>query len=92
MAQTVAVDMIASAMKCPKCNNEMLAGKVYIGGGAHSLLFGGGISFGNLTIKADGWRDHIVQETSEVLPGYYCDRCGAVVVETTRIGLSTLES
>jgi hypothetical protein len=79
-------------MKCPKCTSEMRAGKAHIGGGATTMLLGGGISFGNLTFKAEGWGDHVVQETSDVLPAHYCDRCGAVTVETRRIGLSTLES
>ena len=69
----------------------MIAGKVHIGGGATTFLFSGGISFGNLTFKAEGWRDHIVQETSDVLPAHYCDKCGAVTIETTRVGLSTLK-
>ena len=70
----------------------MLAGKTHIGGGATTLFLGGGISFGNLTFKAEGWREHVVQETSDVLPAHYCNECGTVTVETRRIGLSTLES
>ena len=69
----------------------MIEGKAYIGGGASSFFLTGGISFANLTFKADKWRDHIVQETSDVLPAHYCDGCGAVTIETTRRGLSTLE-
>ena len=78
-------------MKCPKCNSEMVEGKTHIGGGGTSLFLGGGLSFGNLTFKAADWRDHTVQETSDVLPAHYCDSCGVVSVETTRVGLSTLE-
>ena len=70
----------------------MTAGKAHIGGGGTTFLLGGGISFGNLTFKADAWRDHVVQETSDVLPAHYCDNCGAVTIETTRRGLSTLET
>ena len=78
-------------MKCPKCSVEMLAGRVHIGGGPSNLLFGDG-SFGNLTFKTEGWRDHVMQDTSDVLPAHYCDNCGVVTVETRRIGLSTLEN
>jgi hypothetical protein len=70
----------------------MLEGKVHIGGGATTFLLTGGVSFGHLTFKADAWREHIVQETSDVLPAHYCDNCGAVTIETTRPGLSTLET
>jgi hypothetical protein len=79
-------------MNCPKCNSEMIDGKAYIGGGATTLFLGGGISFGNLTFKADAWRDHVIQQKSDVLPAHYCDNCGAVAIETTRHGLSTLEN
>jgi uncharacterized membrane protein len=78
-------------MKCSKCSNEMVEGKAHIGGGGTTLLLTGGISFGNLTFKAANWRDHVVQETSDVLPAHYCDNCGAVTIETPRRGLSTLE-
>jgi len=79
-------------MKCPKCNNEMVEGKAHIGGGAETFFLGGGASFGNLTFKAADWKDHIVQEMSDVLPAHYCDKCGLVAVETTCRGLSTLET
>ena len=78
-------------MKCPKCSSEMVAGKTHIGGGATTFLLGGGLSLANLTFKAADWREHTVQETSDVLPAHYCDACGVVIVETTRVGLSTLE-
>lgn len=78
-------------MKCSKCSNEMIEGNAFIGGGCATFLLTGGISLGNLTFKANAWRDHIVQDTSDVLPAHYCDRCGAVTIETTRRGLSTLE-
>ena len=70
----------------------MVEGKAYVGGGTSTFLLTGGISFGNLTFKAAKWRDHIVQETSDVLPAHYCDACGAVTIETARRGLSTLET
>jgi len=79
-------------MKCPKCNSEMVEGKTHIGGGATTFFLGGGLSLANLTFKAADWRGHTVQDTSDVLPAHYCDKCGAVTIETTRIGLSTLES
>ena len=78
-------------MKCSKCSNEMIEGTVHIGGGVRTM-FTGGINLGNLTFKAPTWREHIVQETSDVWPAHYCDNCGAIVIETTRRGLSTLES
>jgi hypothetical protein len=77
-------------MKCSKCTSEMIEGRVHVGGGVPSLFFGG-ISLGNLTFKAPTWRDHIVQETSDVWPAHYCDKCGAITIETDRRGLSTLE-
>lgn len=78
-------------MICSQCSSEMLVGKAHIGGGATTILLGGGISFGNLTFKAEGWREHVMQETSDVLPAHYCDKCGALTLETRRIGLSSLE-
>ncbi len=78
-------------MKCSKCNNDMVKGTVQIGGGGLTLLTGG-INLGNLAFKAPRWREHIVQDTSDVLPAHYCDNCGVVTIETTRRGLSTLES
>lgn len=77
-------------MICLKCNSEMIAGKAHIGGGVTTLL-SGGLSFGNLTFKADKWHEHVVQDTPDVLPAHYCDNCGAVTIETARRGLSTLE-
>ncbi len=59
---------------------------------AAELGIGGGISLANLTFKAAQWREHIIQDTSDVLPAHYCDNCGAVIIETTRRGLSTLEA
>jgi len=79
-------------MTCPKCHTNMVTGKALIGGGGTSLLLGGGVSFGNLTFKAEAWSDHILQDTSDVLPAHYCDNCGALTLETTRPGLSTLET
>ena len=70
----------------------MRNGKTHVGGGATTLLLGGGLSFGNLTFKSEGWRDHVVQDTSDVFPAHYCDNCGAIAIETTRRGLSTLET
>jgi hypothetical protein len=69
----------------------MIDGKAYIGGGA-DRLFTGGLSLGNLTFKGTPWREHVVQETADVLPAHYCDNCGCVIVETTRRGLSTIEA
>jgi hypothetical protein len=77
-------------MKCSKCNNEMIDGSAQIGGGVRTF-FSGGTNLGNLTFKAPHWSEHIVQETSDVWPAHYCDKCGAVTIETTRRGLSTLE-
>ncbi len=79
-------------MKCPKCCNEMVEGKAHIGGGGTTFVLTGAISFGNLAFKAANWREHVVQETSDVLPAHYCDNCGSVTIETARRGLSTLES
>jgi hypothetical protein len=70
----------------------MLEGKVHIGGGATTFFVGGGLSFGNLTFKAAEWSEHVIQETSDVLPAHYCDNCGAVTIETACRGLSTLET
>lgn len=78
-------------MNCPKCKTEMIDGKTHIGGGTATLL-SGGLSFGNLTFKADKSREHVLQDTPDVLPAHYCDNCGAVTIETTRRGLSTLET
>lgn len=78
-------------MKCPKCNGELIEGQTHIGGGATTLFLTGGFSFSNLTFKAAAWKNHTVQDTSDVLPAHYCDHCGVVIIETTRVGLSTLE-
>ena len=80
-------------MKCPKCSDEMIEGDSHIGGGGGILAFllTGLISLRNLTFKAAQWRNHVMQETSDVLPAHYCNNCGALTVETTRRGLSTLE-
>lgn len=78
-------------MKCPNCSNEMVSGRAHIGGGVATLFLGGGFSLANLTFQADGWREHVVQEKSDVLPAHYCDQCGVVTIETRRPGLSTLE-
>lgn len=72
-------------MKCPECNNEMIAGKAFLGGGAHSLIR-------DLTFKADKWSNHVMQESSDVLTAHYCDNCGSLTLDTGRKGLSTLES
>jgi len=77
-------------MKCSKCDGELLAGKVYIGGGATTFFVGGGISTGSLAFKAPEWQEQVILEASDVLPGHYCDNCGAVTIETTRRGLSSL--
>jgi hypothetical protein len=79
-------------MNCPKCESEMMAGTVHVGGGSVAGLFlTGGIPVGNLTFKAAGWGEHVMMETSGLLPASYCDACGAVVVETGRRGLSSFE-
>jgi hypothetical protein len=78
-------------MICPKCNSEMIEGKTHIGGGMASLFLGGGISLASLIFKATNWSEHSVQDKSDVLPAHYCDNCGAVTIETTRRGLSSLE-
>jgi hypothetical protein len=70
----------------------MVEGKVYIGAGATTFFMGGGISSGSLTFKAAAWREQVVQETSEVFPGHYCDSCGAVTIETNRPGLSATDA
>ncbi len=75
-------------MKCPKCASEMIAGKIYIGGGATTFLYGGGISSGNLAFHAANGREFVIQETSDVRPAHYCNHCGAVVIETAQSGLS----
>lgn len=77
-------------MKCPKCGNQMIEGRAHIGGGIRTL-FTGGINLGNLTFKAPDWKEHIIQETSDVCPAHYCDACGAITIETTRRRLSSLE-
>ncbi len=69
----------------------MVEGKTHIGGGMTTLLVGHGLSFGNLTFKAPEWANHVVQDTSDVLPAHYCDNCGTVAIETARRGLSTLK-
>jgi len=79
-------------MKCPKCSYEMVEGKTFIAGGFPNFLLTGSLAFANLTFKAAAWKDHVVQDTSDVWPAHYCDKCGAVAIETTRCGLSTLES
>jgi hypothetical protein len=78
-------------MKCPKCDSEMVDGKAHIGGGTMTALTGG-MSLANLTFTGTGWREHVIQETSDVLPAHYCDGCGALTVESKRRGLSALES
>jgi hypothetical protein len=78
-------------MKCSKCNGEMVSGEAHIGGGAATLMTGG-FSLANLSFKAPKWRDHVLQQTSDVFPAHYCDHCGAITVETPRRGLSTLEA
>ena len=77
-------------MKCPKCNTEMIDGKAHIGGGMATAVTGG-FSLANLTFTGTQWREHIIQEMSDVLPAHYCDHCGALTVESKRRGLSTLE-
>ena len=52
----------------------------------------GGLSLANLTFTGDHRREHVMQETSDVLPAHYCDNCGALTLESNRRGLSTLES
>jgi hypothetical protein len=84
-------NMNSSSPKCPKCGAKMLAGKTLIGGRA-ATLFSGGFSFGNLTFKAEGWSNHVMLEASDILPAHYCDKWGAFLIETPRIGLSTLET
>ncbi len=79
-------------MICPKCSTEMIDGMAHIGGGAFTLFLGGGLSFANLTFKAAKWREHVVQEKSDVFPAHYCDKCGAITIETNCPGLSTLET
>jgi hypothetical protein len=78
-------------MKCPKCSNAMVDGKAHIGGGM-STFPTGGISLGSLTFTGVGWRQHVLQETADVLPAHYCDGCGTITIETSRQGLSTLET
>ena len=71
----------------------MVGGKVYIGGGETSFFVGGGLSpSGCLAFKAPEWREHVVQENSDVYPAQYCDNCGALTIETNRRGLSKLDS
>jgi hypothetical protein len=65
----------------------MIAGQAHIGAGAS--LFG---AAGSLVFKAPEWRGHVIQESSDVLPAHYCDHCGALLLETTRRGLSTLQT
>jgi len=69
----------------------MIDGKTHIGGGGTALL-SGGLNFGNVTFKAEKWREHVLQDTPDVLPAHYCDNCGAITIETKRRGLSTLET
>lgn len=77
-------------MKCSKCDGEMLAGKVYIGGSATSFMFAGGLSaVAPLTFQAQNGRDYTIQESSEVWPAHYCNGCGAVLMETNHSGLTS---
>ncbi len=78
-------------MKCPKCTSEMVPGKAHIGGGMATAMTGG-FSLANLTFTGIHWREHVIQQTSDVLPAHYCDSCGALTLESSRRGLSTLES
>lgn len=78
-------------MQCPKCSSQMVSGKTHIGGGVATAMTGG-LSLANLTFTGDHRREHVIQETSDVLPAHYCDNCGALTVESSRRGLSTLES
>ena len=78
-------------MKCPKCSSEMVAGETHIGGGLATAMTGG-LSLANLTFTGDHWREHVMQETSDVRPAHYCDNCGVLTIESGRRGLSTLES
>jgi hypothetical protein len=71
---------------------DHIQGKASISGGAKPLFLGVGLSFACLTFKAADWREHIVQETSDIWPAHDCDKCGAVTVETTRVGSSVLEN
>ena len=67
-------------------------GKVYIGGSATTFMFGGGLSAGGpLTFQTPDGRDYTVQESTEAWPAHYCNRCGAVLVETGRTGLTASE-
>ena len=78
-------------MKCPQCGTSMVEGKTHISDGSFPFL-SGGISVGNLTFTGVKWGEHVVQDTSDVLPAHYCDNCEAVAIETNRSGLSTLEA
>jgi len=69
----------------------MVPGKAHIGGGLATALTGG-LSLANLTFAGVHWREHVIQETSDVLPAHYCNACGALTLETSRRGLSALES
>ena len=72
-------------IRCPKCGDEMIEGKAFLGAGHYSLVR-------NLTFKADQWSNHVMQESSDLLPAHYCDGCGSLTLETGRRGLSTLET
>lgn len=76
-------------MNCPKCGNGMTEGKTFIGDYGTGWLGSGGMC--NLTFKAPDWHKHVMQECSDVRRAHYCDHCGAVLIETTRRGLSSLE-
>ena len=71
----------------------MMDGKVFISRYKLGWLFDGTHpgALSNLTFKAPQWREHIIQETSDVLEAHYCDGCGAVTIETNIPKLSTLE-
>jgi hypothetical protein len=78
-------------MKFPKCNTEMVEGKTHLGGGPSTVFLLGGLSLRNLVFTAAKWKEHVVQDTPDVLPAHYCNNCGMITIETSRSGLSTLE-
>lgn len=71
-------------MNCSKCDHEMIEGKAFLETGFTSLT-------PKLVFKAETWRNHVMLESSDVVAAHYCDGCGALVLETGRRGLSTLE-
>lgn len=72
-----------TAVRCPKCEAEMQAGRAYIKGTAAGFL-AVGVSWQHLWFEsASGARPVVRSSTlsSHIVPAHACPSCGAVLLE-----------